>query len=97
MERYNNYFPYIKGESAESMIERLSSCRKTIREGGCTYRVTFAHGRKAGILDYEGLKSYSIEWVRLNNGEYHFIYDEKNIGKTHNEPTMISLLDKLFK
>lgn len=97
MNQYNRYFKKIEGENGEELMERLSSCRKTIREGGCTYRVTFAHGRKAGILDYEGLKSYSIEWVRLNNGKYHFIYDEKNVGLTHNEPTMCWFLDKLFK
>ena len=97
MNQYNMYFKKIEGENVNELITRLSSCRKTIREGGCTYRVTFAPGRGAGILDYEGIKTYSIEWVRLVDGSYHFLYNEENVGLTHNEPTMRWFLDKLFK
>lgn len=97
MNQYNMYFKKIEGEDVSSMMERQDACRRTITEGGCRYRVTFERGRKVGIFDYEGIKTYSIEWVRLQNGGYHFLYNKENVGLTHNEPTMVSFLDKLFE
>ena len=97
MEFYNKYFPIVDGETVVERFARYQKCHICIIERCCTYRVTFAPDRKAGMLTYEsGIKNYTIEWVRVN-GSYRFFYNEENAGKTHNEPTMTWFLDKLFK